>query len=226
MSNAIQDSLFTLHDRGSISPWTVSFAKRFFDATFAFFLLVLAAPLILVIALVLKISSPGPVLFRQTRVGQNGRPFTMLKFRSMRTNTGRQTNLTPHGDQRITPVGRILRKTKLDELPQLYNVVCGDMSMVGPRPDMPEYIATLKPRLQLALLLKPGITSLASLKFRDEEIVLAQVRSDQLQTFYIETQLPRKLDLELNYARTASLGSDLKLILRTVGVLFSREFLQ
>ncbi len=225
MSNVIQDSLFTFHSVESISPWTMSFGKRLCDAAIALCLLMMAAPLVLVIAVVVKITSPGPVLFRQTRVGQNGRPFTMLKFRSMRANSDPQTNLTSRGDQRITAVGRFLRRSKLDELPQLYNVICGDMSMVGPRPDMPEYIATLKPTLQSLLVLKPGVTSLASLEFRDEEVLLAQVPPDQLRAFYVEKILPRKAGIELNYAKAASLGNDLKVIARTLGVLFFRSSL-
>jgi lipopolysaccharide/colanic/teichoic acid biosynthesis glycosyltransferase len=204
----------------TIGSWSISAGKRAFDAIIAGTALMFVLPFMTVIGILVKVTSTGPVLFRQQRVGQRGRVFTLLKFRSMAVNSDRSSKLTCSGDRRVTPVGKFLRRTKLDELPQLYNVVRGDMSLVGPRPDMPEYIATLSPSLSEVLLLRPGITSVASIEFSAEEAVLVRVPPDQLQSFYTETLLPRKIALDLEYARSSTLVKDLKLIARTIGVMF------
>jgi lipopolysaccharide/colanic/teichoic acid biosynthesis glycosyltransferase len=207
---------------GAVTPWSVSTRKRVFDAIVAGCALVVASPVMAIIALLVRGTSRGPALFRQVRVGQGGRRFTIFKFRSMRVRTERDSCLTRCGDSRVTALGRILRKTKLDELPQLYNVLRGDMSMVGPRPDMPEYVATLPAHLRTVVLLKPGVTSSASILFRNEEKLLAHVPPEKLHEFYCDTLFPRKVQLDLEYAHSASFLRDLKLIVKTAGVLFRK----
>lgn len=207
---------------GTVTPWSVSIRKRVFDAFVAGFALIATSPLMAIAAVLVLGTSRGPVLFRQTRVGQAGRRFTLFKFRSMRVRTEKDSCLTCQGDNRVTKVGRILRKTKLDELPQLYNVLRGDMSMIGPRPDVPEYVATLPAELRQVLLLRPGVTSSASILFRNEEALLAHVPPEKLHEFYCDTLFPRKVQLDLDYARSASFLRDLQLIAKTAGVLFRK----
>ncbi len=199
--------------------------KRVFDFVVAGVGLVVLSPLLLVIALAVKLSSPGPVLFRQKRVGFGGKGFWMLKFRSMRVDaeeTG--PSITQEGDTRVTRIGRLLRKTKLDELPQLWNVVVGEMSLVGPRPEVPEYVLRYTAKQRRVLQLKPGITSPATLEFRNEEEMLreeigaAESAADweRVENFYVEYCMPRKIELNLEYAERASLWQDFLIILRTV----------
>lgn len=202
-----------------VSNWCLSSGKRIFDVVFALAVLVAACPLMILVALLIKTTSRGPVLFRHRRVGQDGRPFLLLKFRSMTTDAVAGLSLTRGGDPRVTRVGQFLRSTKLDELPQMYNVLRGEMSVVGPRPDMPEFMNTLDPDLRPVLLLKPGVTSVASVQFCHEESVLAGVPVDQIRSFYIRELLPRKVALDLKYARKASFCSDLRVIARTAAVL-------
>ena len=196
--------------------------KRLFDLFFSIAGLIVLSPLFLVLAIWVKLSDGGPVLFRQERVGLNGRRFWMLKFRSMVVNAGAAgPSITSAGDTRITPVGRILRKTKLDELPQLWNVMGGDMSFVGPRPEVPEYVARYTAEQRRVLELKPGITDLATLEFRNEEEMLRKksgnVESgEELERFYLEYCVPRKIELNLEYARKASLWQDVLIIVRTL----------
>ena len=207
-----------------ISPWCLSKYKRLFDLASSCLLVALASPLIVGIALVVRVSSRGPVLFRQLRVGQAGKNFSLLKFRTMVH--GRQEpgmSLTRRGDPRVTFVGRFLRKFKLDELPQLLNVAGGDMSLVGPRPDVPEYYGFVSRRQQQVLLLRPGVTGAATLQFRDEEGVLARVPQAQLLSFYTATLLPKKIELDLEYARQATFLTDLGLLVRTVIAIFVRH---
>jgi lipopolysaccharide/colanic/teichoic acid biosynthesis glycosyltransferase len=169
-----------------------------------------------VTALLVKASSPGPVLFRQRRAGRNGKEFHLLKFRTMVQNApSAGPGVTRRGDPRITPLGVRLRQWKLDELPQLLNVLRGEMSLVGPRPDLPEYLASLPAGQNRILQLKPGLTSPATLAFRNEEDVLAQAPAEQVLQLYLGQVLPQKVRLELAYAETASLLTDLHLLLRT-----------
>ena len=205
----------------SLSAWNYSAAKRVFDFLLSTLLLLLTSPAWLLVALAIKISSSGSVFFRQLRVGRGGVEFCLLKFRTMRV-AGAQAGpgLTRKGDLRVTPVGRILRKWKLDELPQLINVLRGDMSIVGPRPDLEEYMRSLPASQKAILKLRPGVTGTASLRFRHEEDVLAKIPADQLQQLYVSELLPQKVELDLEYARRATFLTDLGLVLRTVsGVL-------
>ena len=214
----------SLSGDGPVSAWCVSGTKRCFDFVLAGALLAAVAPAMLLIALLVRLSSPGPVLFRQRRVGQGGEVFSLLKFRTMvyqPVDPG--PAVTRSGDSRITRVGRWLRKSKLDELPQLMNVMGGDMSLVGPRPDVPEYYELLDSACREVLRLRPGLTGAASIQFRNEEELLAQVPPSELVGFYTRTLLPRKVRTDLAYARNASLFTDLGILFRTAGAIFVRE---
>lgn len=189
--------------------------KRLFDLCFAALGLILLAPLALALAVLVKASDGGPVFYGQTRVGRFGRPFRIWKFRSMIVNAEKLgLSVTKDGDPRITRIGRFLRKTKLDELPQLWNVLRGDMSFVGPRPEVQRYVDLYTPEQRRVLQLKPGITDLATLEFRNEEDLLRQ--AEDTETFYIQQCVPQKIALNLAYAQGANLWEDLKIILRTL----------
>jgi lipopolysaccharide/colanic/teichoic acid biosynthesis glycosyltransferase len=189
--------------------------KRLFDLFFSLTGLVVLSPVFLVLALFVKFSDWGPVFFRQQRVGKDGVLFWILKFRSMVVNAERLgLSVTRNGDARITRIGRFMRKTKLDELPQLWNVFCGEMSFVGPRPEVPRYVAKYTGEQKRVLLLKPGITDLATLEFRNEEELLSTATDTE--TFYIEHCIPRKIELNLAYAAGATVWEDIKIILRTL----------
>jgi lipopolysaccharide/colanic/teichoic acid biosynthesis glycosyltransferase len=174
----------------------------------------------LLIGLAVKVQDGGPVFFRQLRVGRHGSLFTLLKFRSMRiANQG--AAITRSGDARITAVGRLLRKYKLDELPQLWNVVRGDMSLIGPRPEVPRFVEAGDPVWQAVHQVRPGITDLATLVYRDEERILAGF--DDPERGYRDSVLPAKLALNLEYLRQRSLVRDLKLLALTIRYSFVRD---
>jgi lipopolysaccharide/colanic/teichoic acid biosynthesis glycosyltransferase len=190
-------------------------AKRLFDICFAVIGLLVLLPVLALIALLVKWSDRGPVFFLQERVGQGGALFWIWKFRTMRAGTDKAgPGITKDGDPRITVVGRWLRKTKLDELPQLWNVLRGDMSFVGPRPEVPRYVAYYTPAQRAVLQLKPGITDRATLAFRHEEDLLAQAAD--VEAFYVAHCLPKKIEMNLQYGRQANLWSDIQVIVRTV----------
>jgi len=183
--------------------------------------LLVLAPALLLIALLLKLNSPGPVLFRQRRVGQHGRMFELLKFRSMAHRPAdRGPLVTASGDARITPLGRILRQTKLDELPQLWNVVRGEMALVGPRPEVPRYVEHYPELFALVLRQRPGITDVCTLQLRREETVLAA--ADDPEGFYVEKLLPRKLAAAIREGWRRSLWRDLRVLVATVLPVFDR----
>lgn len=187
--------------------------KRAFDIVCAALGLLVLSPVLLMCALLVGLTSPGGVLFRQERVGKDGVPFTIYKFRSMRKdNAG--LKISTSSDSRITPVGRILRKTKLDELPQLWNVLKGDMSFVGPRPEVREYTDLYTDEQRQVLLLRPGITGLASIRYRNENDLLS-ASTDPNRT-YIEEVMPAKLALDLEYIPRACVSYDIRLILETL----------
>ena len=189
--------------------------KRAFDLTCSALGLVLLSPTFAVIALAVKLGDGGPVFYRQHRVGRFGQRFWIWKFRTMVVDAERKgLQVTRDGDPRITRIGRFLRKAKLDELPQLWNVLKGEMSFVGPRPEVPRYVELYTPEQRAVLDLKPGITDLASLEFRDEEELL-RGRED-VEQFYLEVCVPRKIELNLEYAQRASLRSDVGVMVRTV----------
>jgi lipopolysaccharide/colanic/teichoic acid biosynthesis glycosyltransferase len=187
--------------------------ERFFELVCAAAGLLLLLPVLTVIAAVVLWDDGHPIFFRQTRVGRDGKPFQIWKFRTMHTGAP-GSPVTAAGDSRVTRSGASLRKYKLDELPQLWNVLRGNMSLVGPRPEVPEYVQLAAPRWQAVLRVRPGITDLASLLLRDEEKLLGAVLNPN--AFYRDTILPQKLLLNLTYLRSRSFGRDLKLIFLSI----------
>ena len=187
--------------------------KRLFDMVMASVGLVVCAPILLTAALLVKCSSRGPILFRQQRIGLRFRPFRILKFRTMVAN-GRGCLITSADDPRITTVGRILRKVKVDELPQLINVLRGEMSFVGPRPEVPRYVEMYRDDYQQLLQVRPGITDMASVLFRDEQLLLAP--ADDPEDYYVNVVLPEKIALGKLYLEKASFATDLYLICQTL----------
>jgi lipopolysaccharide/colanic/teichoic acid biosynthesis glycosyltransferase len=186
--------------------------KRSFDIVASFFGLVLILPVLLIIALLIKLCMPGPVLFFQKRAGRNGRPFTIYKFRTMTVNHGGST-ISVKGENRITSLGARLRKFKLDELPELWNILKGDMSFVGPRPDMPEYADRLTGEARKILELSPGLTGPASLKYANEEELMANINDPQ--KYNDEVIWPDKVRINLEYYWNRSFLGDILIILRT-----------
>jgi len=204
---------------GARSGFYVRVGKRIFDSAGAAAALVIAAPFLLLCALAVRLESRGPIFFRQWRVGQNGKPFQVIKFRSMVRGADKQgLKITASGDPRITKMGRLLRRSKMDELPQLFNVLRGEMSLVGPRPEVPEYTAKYSLAERKVLEVKPGITGPASLAHIDEEQLLAG-RSDK-EHFYVSTIMRRKLQIDLAYCRNVGFREDVKNLLLTAGALF------
>lgn len=190
--------------------------KRAFDLAMSGLALIVALPVLIVVALIVRFDTPGPILFRQIRVGLHGQPFQILKFRTMVDRpvaVGQE--ITFHRDPRITRSGTFLRHWKLDELPQLWNVFRGDMSIVGPRPEVPKYVA-LYPEQDRALILsvRPGITDPASIKYRSESEILSGAADPE--RLYREKILPDKVLLAADYARTVSLGRDIAIIGQTL----------
>ncbi|MGV9013404.1 MAG: sugar transferase [Flavobacteriales bacterium] len=193
--------------------------KRAFDILFSLLLLLILLPLLLVFALAVAFTSPGGAFFSQERVGKGARIFRLLKFRTMRPGSEAQGQLTIGGrDPRITAVGYFLRKTKLDELPQLWNVLVGDMSVVGPRPEVPKYVALYSAEQRHVLSVRPGITGMASINYIDENEMLA--RSDEPEKTYIREVMPAKLALDLKYVQEQNILLDLRIILATAGKVF------
>ena len=197
------------------------FAKRIFDLVFVIPGLLILSPVFLVIALLIKRDSDGPVLFKQERAGLHGKPFKVLKFRTMVVDAEKKgAKVTTGGDPRITPSGHWLRKYKLDELPQLINVLKGEMSLVGPRPEVPEYVEFYTDKQkQTVLSVPPGITDIASIEFRNENELLAGSK-DPVKD-YKEKVLPIKLSYYEQYVKERSLWLDFKLILKTIVAIVS-----
>ncbi|MFL5732389.1 MAG: sugar transferase [Chloroflexia bacterium] len=187
--------------------------KRFFDVAAAVVGLVVLSPLFAAIAVAVKAQDGGPVFYRATRVGRGGKPFRLYKFRTMITNADRiGPGITAGGDPRVTRAGRWLRKTKLDELPQLINVLSGDMSLVGPRPEDPRYVALYTPEQQMVLSVRPGITSAASVAYRHEEKMLAD---DDWEAAYRNHVMPAKIQIDLDYLARRNFWSDLSILTKT-----------
>jgi lipopolysaccharide/colanic/teichoic acid biosynthesis glycosyltransferase len=197
-----------------------AYVKRVLDLLFAAAGLVFTLPLLLVCGVAIRLDSEGPALFRQRRIGKNGHPFQIMKLRTMYRETGGVgPKLTARGDARITRLGRWLRGLKIDELPQLFNVLRGEMSLVGPRPEVPEYVALYDDRQREVLAFRPGVTGPASLAYVNEESMLAS--QEAREDFYVKTLMVRKLELDLAYCQGISLLGDLRLIILTLGRILS-----
>ena len=189
--------------------------KRLFDILASGIGIIILSPVLLIIALRIKTGSDGPVFFKQVRVGKDGKEFEILKFRTMVVDAekmGRQ--ITVGADNRITKVGGFLRKYKLDELPQLFNVFKGDMSLVGPRPEVPRYVKLYTEEQRKVLSVKPGITDLASIRYRDENELLGKAENPD--EFYINTIMPDKLALNMEYIKKSNVFYDIYIIIETI----------
>lgn len=192
------------------SPWCASKYKRSFDLLCVVPALLLISPLLALVAIAVRLTSSGPVIFRQQRAGRNRELFTIYKFRTMVENSESiGPGHTVKGDPRITPIGNFLRRFKLDELPQLYNVLRGEMSLVGPRPKIPHHDQT-------TIACRPGVTGAATLAFRGEQHLLAEVPPGRLESFYQEHIVPKKLQLDADYMNRATLLSDICVLVATV----------
>lgn len=205
---------------GSARGFYFPFGKRILDVLLAATAFLVVAPVLLVCAVAIYLDSRGSIFYSQWRVGRNAVPFRIIKLRTMVPGAdGQGPRLTASGDPRITRVGRILRRAKLDELPQLLNVLRGEMSVVGPRPELPEYVSRYTPSERKIFNVKPGITGPASVTFIEEEAVLAG-RANR-EEFYVNHLMREKLEVDLAYCRTVSLQSDLIIIFRTATSLFN-----
>ncbi|RAP78632.1 sugar transferase [Paenibacillus montanisoli] len=194
---------------------TQLFIKRVFDFIVSIIGLIILLPFFLIISLIIKLDSKGPVFFKQIRVGKDGKEFKILKFRTMVQDAEKKgMQITVGKDIRITKSGHVLRKTKIDELPQLINVLIGDMSFVGPRPEVPKYVKLYDVNQRNILKVRPGITDYASIEYKNESDILAL--SDDPETAYIKTIMVEKLSLNLKYLSNMSLFTDAKLIFLTI----------
>lgn len=191
--------------------------KRWGDILGAIIGLILLVPLFVLVPVSILLDGGGPVLYRGERVGKGGRIFRILKFRTMIKNAAMHGPLTIANDARVTHVGRFLRKTKLDELPQLINVLRGDMSFVGPRPETPQYVTLYTPEQRQVLSVRPGITGISQIRFRNEEELLS---GQDPEMYYLTAILPEKLSRDLNYVRDHTWYRDLRILLLTAVVLF------
>lgn len=194
--------------------------KRIFDVSMAIIGGLILLPFMLIISLCIVLSSRGGVFFIQDRIGRKGKTFSLFKFRTMKPGSEASGQLTVGGrDPRITGIGNFLRKTKLDELPQFLNIIAGDMSFVGPRPEVPRYVAIYTDEQLKVLDVRPGLTDYASLEYFEENKLLGE--SDDPEKTYIEEVMPAKLALSLRYIEEQGFGTDLKIIFRTIGKIFS-----
>lgn len=192
-----------------------TFTKRIFDLFSSAICLLVFSPVLLFLAVWILVDSRGGVFYKQVRVGKNGKEFKLLKFRSMRPNSDKAGQLTIGNDNRITKVGRFIRRTKLDELPQLINIIKGEMSVVGPRPEVPKYVAMYTPEQRQVLQALPGLTDYASIQFINEQTILGA--SPDPEKTYITEVMPQKLALNLQYINDRTFFLDIKLIFKTIG---------
>lgn len=192
-----------------------SIIKRIFDFFAALIGIIILSPILIIVSIAIKLDSQGNIMFLQKRVGKDGKEFNIYKFRTMVTNAeklGKQ--ITVGKDNRITKVGAFLRKYKIDELPQLFNVLKGDMSLVGPRPEVPKYVALYNEEQRKVLSVRPGITDLASLKYSDENDILGKVENPE--EYYINVIMKDKLSLNLQYIEKSNLFFDISLVIKTI----------
>lgn len=191
------------------------FGKRMFDILVSMLILLAFSPVFLVLAIAIKVDSRGPVFYRQVRVGRYGVPFRIFKFRTMVQNADKiGLSLTTGGDNRITRMGRLIRKCRLDEISQLLNVLCGDMSLVGPRPEVPKYVEKYAPAYFATLLVRPGVTAESSIAFKDEDEILSSGGDPEI--IYVEKILPSKSEMNLQYLRNITVWGDIRIMFRTV----------
>ncbi|MFA3904818.1 sugar transferase [Fusobacterium nucleatum] len=188
--------------------------KRIFDIILSLFGLIILLPFMLIIAIFIKLDSKGPVFFKQLRVTKNGREFKIFKYRTMRVGSDKYSQITVGKDDRITKIGSFLRKYKLDEIPQLINVLIGDMSLVGPRPEVPKYVALYTDEQKEILKVRAGITDYASIEFSNENDLLASEENPE--KAYIEKVMPKKIELNKKYISEISMLTDIKIILLTI----------
>ncbi|MBQ3438131.1 MAG: sugar transferase [Fusobacterium sp.] len=188
--------------------------KRVFDLFFAIFGIIFFFPFFLIISILIKMDSEGEVLFKQTRVTKNGKEFKIFKFRTMRKDTEGNKQITVGADSRITKVGKFLRKTKLDEMPQLFNIIKGEMSFVGPRPEVPKYVSNYTDEQKEVLKVKAGITDYASIYFSNESEILA--KQEDPEKYYIEEIIPIKIRLNKKYIENIGFITDIKIIILTI----------
>lgn len=188
--------------------------KRIFDTTLSLFGLIILLPFMLIIAILIKIDSKGPIFFKQIRVTKGGREFKILKYRTMRAGSDKYSQITVGKDERITKIGSFLRKYKLDEIPQLINVLIGDMSLVGPRPEVPKYVVLYTDEQKEILKVRAGITDYASIEFSDENDLLASEKNPE--EAYIEKIMPKKIELNKKYLSEISVLTDIRIILLTI----------
>ncbi len=194
------------------------FFKRIFDLLSALIVIIVFSPLLILLSVWIAFDSKGGVFYKQERVGKNGKLFNLLKFRSMRPNADRAGQLTVGDDNRVTKVGRFIRKYKLDELPQLFNIVKGEMSIVGPRPEVPKYVDMYSEEQKKVLLALPGLTDFASIEYLDEQKILGA--ADNPEKIYIEEVMPAKLELNLKYIKERNFWLDIGLIFKTIFSIF------
>ena len=196
--------------------------KRFFDLICSFVGFIILSPLLVLVAIFIKLDSKGPIFFFQERMGKDGKIFKLIKFRSMHVDPVQEKKgFTPGDRSRITKVGKFIRKTKIDELPELINVIKGDMSLVGPRPEVPNYKHIYTGKYKEILSLKPGITDPASIKYKDEEEILAKY--DNPEEIYVNRILPDKLEMNLRYKDNITFFNDLRIILATIASLLFKK---
>ena len=188
--------------------------KRIFDTILSLFGLIILLPFMLIIAIFIKLDSKGPVFFKQLRVTKNGREFKIFKYRTMRVGSDKYSQITVGKDDRITKIGSFLRKYKLDEIPQLINVLIGDMSLVGPRPEVPKYVALYTDEQKEILKVRAGITDYASIEFSNENDLLAS--EEDPEKAYIKKVMPKKIELNKKYISEISMLTDIKIILLTI----------
>ena len=196
--------------------------KRIFDVIFALLLLIILSPIFLILSIAIKIDSPGPVFFRQVRVTQYGKEFRIFKFRTMVIDAEKKgTQITAEQDSRITKIGNLIRKTRLDEIPQLINVLFGTMTFVGTRPEVPKYVEQYSDEMLATLLLPAGVTSEASVFFKDEAKIIGNSRN--IEKTYIEEVLPRKMEYNIQYLKKFNIWNDLRIIFFTVFNLLKKD---
>ena len=197
--------------------------KRVFDIALAIPASLVAAPIVVVSALLVRLDSRGPVFYRGWRTGLGGRPFRIYKLRTMEADADTAgPEITRANDQRVTRIGRMLRRTKIDELPQLFNVLSGHMSLVGPRPEHPNYVRLYTPEQRRVLEVKPGMTSLASILYADEQDLLVGENAEKT---YVDVVMPEKLEIDRRYVEGQSLRTDFVILLRTARLMLTRSLL-